>query len=92
MEHLDSAHDDGELEALKFAARQRLAPTQGELNLRMLTFGHPVQPGPLTGSDAATQPPRRPSRSSIDQTLCTNLIKVGTDIHRQGCFQVAFPV
>jgi hypothetical protein len=33
IEHLGSAHDDGELEALKAAARQRLAAGQGELDL-----------------------------------------------------------
>jgi hypothetical protein len=33
IEHLGSAHDDAELEALKAAARQRLAEGQGELDL-----------------------------------------------------------
>ena len=33
IEHLGSAHDDGEPEALKAAARQRLAAGQGELDL-----------------------------------------------------------
>jgi hypothetical protein len=33
IEHLGSAHDEGELEALKAAARQRLAAGQGELDL-----------------------------------------------------------
>ena len=33
IEHLGSAHDDAELEALKAAARQRLAAGQGELDL-----------------------------------------------------------
>ena len=33
IEHLGSAHDDLELEALKAAARQRLAGGQGELDL-----------------------------------------------------------
>ena len=33
IEHLGSAHDDQELEALKAAARQRLAAGQGELDL-----------------------------------------------------------
>jgi len=33
IEHLGSAHDDGELEALKAAARQRLVAGQGELDL-----------------------------------------------------------
>jgi hypothetical protein len=33
IEHLGSAHDERELEALKAAARQRLASGQGELEL-----------------------------------------------------------
>jgi len=33
IEHIGSAHDDGELELLTAAARQRLAPGQGELDL-----------------------------------------------------------
>jgi hypothetical protein len=33
IEHLGSAHDEGELEALKAAARQRLSAGQGELDL-----------------------------------------------------------
>jgi hypothetical protein len=33
IEHLGSAHDEAELEALKAAARQRLAAGQGELEL-----------------------------------------------------------
>jgi hypothetical protein len=33
IEHLGSAHDEQELEALKAAARQRLARGQGELDL-----------------------------------------------------------
>ena len=33
IEHLGSAHDDRELEALKASARQRLAAGQGELGV-----------------------------------------------------------
>jgi hypothetical protein len=33
IEHIGSAHDEGELEALKAAARQRMAAGQGELDL-----------------------------------------------------------
>ena len=33
IEHLGSAHDDGEVEALKAAARQRLAEGRGALDL-----------------------------------------------------------
>lgn len=44
IEHLGSAHDDAELEALKAAARQRLAGGQRELDLGL---GHPGPCGPL---------------------------------------------
>ena len=37
IEHIGSAHDDGELELLKAAARQRLAAGQGELDLGLDT-------------------------------------------------------
>jgi hypothetical protein len=39
MEHLGSAHDEAELEALKAAARQRLAAGQGELDLGLDVVG-----------------------------------------------------
>jgi hypothetical protein len=39
IEHLGSAHDDGEVEALKAAARQRLAEGQGALDLGLNTAG-----------------------------------------------------
>ena len=39
IEHLGSAHDDGEVEALKAAARQRLAEGQGALDLGLDTAG-----------------------------------------------------
>jgi hypothetical protein len=35
IDHIGSAHDDGELELLKAAARQRLAAGQGELDLSL---------------------------------------------------------
>jgi Transposase DDE domain len=44
IEHIGSAHDDAELEALKAAARQRLAAGQGELDLGL---GGPGPSGPL---------------------------------------------
>jgi hypothetical protein len=49
IEHLGSAHDDQELEALKAAARQRLAGGQGELELGLdpAVAGAAVGPGPL---------------------------------------------
>jgi hypothetical protein len=44
IEHIGSAHDDAELEALKAAARQRLAAGQLELGLDL---GGPGPSGPL---------------------------------------------
>ena len=44
IEHIGSAHDDAELEALKAAARQRLAAGQQELDLGL---GGPGPSGPL---------------------------------------------
>ena len=49
IEHIGSAHDDGELGALKAAARQRLAAGQGELDLGLDT-GAPGGPLPITSS------------------------------------------
>ena len=48
IEHLGSAHDEQELEALKAAARQRLGAGQGELDLGLGTTGAAVvSAGPL---------------------------------------------
>ena len=44
IEHLGSAHDDGEVEALKAAARQRLAEGQGALDLGLNTVGTDGEP------------------------------------------------
>ncbi len=44
IEHLGSAHDDGEVEALKAAARQRLAEGQTTLDLRLGTTGVDGEP------------------------------------------------
>ncbi len=49
VEHLGSAHDDQELEALKAAARQRLAGGQGELGLGLATVAASGS-APLTSS------------------------------------------
>jgi hypothetical protein len=49
IEHLGSAHDEQELEALKAAARQRLAAGQGELDLG-LPAGAPGGPLEITSS------------------------------------------
>jgi hypothetical protein len=47
IEHIGSAHDDGELELLKAAARQRLAAGQGELDLGMSAMAGAGSGGPL---------------------------------------------
>jgi hypothetical protein len=48
IEHVGSAHDDAELEALKAAARQRLAECQGELDLGLGAWpASPPAGGPL---------------------------------------------
>ena len=49
IEHLGSAHDDAELEALKAAAQQRIAAGQLELGLGLGTPG-PSGPLPITSS------------------------------------------
>ena len=46
IEHIGSAHDDAELELLKAVARQRLAASQGELDLGP-GFGGQAGGGPL---------------------------------------------
>jgi hypothetical protein len=50
LEHLGSAHDDQELEALKTAARQRLAAGQGELDLGLPAGTSPGSPLEITSS------------------------------------------
>ena len=50
IEHLGSAHDDGEVEALKAAARQRLAEGQGALDLGLNTAGADGDPLEIVGS------------------------------------------
>jgi hypothetical protein len=47
IEHLGSAHDEGELEALKAVARQRLAAGQGELDLGLSVAAAASSGGPL---------------------------------------------
>src|SRR5271166_3350016 len=53
IEHLGSAHDDAELEALKAAARQRLAVGQGALDLGLDTTGVDGEPLEIVGSKAS---------------------------------------
>ena len=50
IEHLGSAHDDQELEALKAAARQRLAAGQGELDLGLPAGASPGGPLEIASS------------------------------------------
>jgi Transposase DDE domain len=50
IEHLGSAHDDGELEALRTAARQRLAAGQGELDLGLPAGTSPGGPLEIASS------------------------------------------
>jgi len=50
IEHLGSAHDDAELEALKAAARQRLAAGQGELDLGLPAGTSPGGPPEITST------------------------------------------
>jgi hypothetical protein len=49
IEHIGSAHDDAELEALKAAAGQRIAAGQLELDLGLDDAG-PAGPLPVTSS------------------------------------------
>ncbi len=53
IEHLGSAHDDGEVEALKAAARQRLAEGQGTLDLGLNTAGLDGEPLEIVGSKSS---------------------------------------
>src|SRR5215469_8564258 len=47
IEHMGSAHDEAELEALKAAARQRMAGGQGELDLGLEPAVQAAGGGPL---------------------------------------------
>jgi hypothetical protein len=53
IEHLGSAHDDAELEALKAAGRQRLAEGQGALDPGLDTTGVDGGPLEIVGSKAS---------------------------------------
>ena len=53
IEHLGSAHDDGEVEALKAAARQRLAGGQGALDLGLNTVGVDGEPLEIVASKSS---------------------------------------
>jgi len=53
IEHLGSAHDDAEVEALKAAAHQRLAEGQGALDLGLNTTGVDGEPLEIVASKAS---------------------------------------
>jgi hypothetical protein len=57
IEHVGSAHDEAELEALKAAARQRLAAGQGELDLGL---------GAATDTTACAHPSPSPSGRPLE--------------------------
>src|SRR6185503_14563611 len=69
IEHLGSAHDDGEVEALKAAARQRLAEGQGALDLGIDT----------TGTDGAPLELLATKSSYLWEALCTAYRVLGFD-------------
>src|SRR6478609_6361585 len=69
MEHLGSAHDDGEVEALKAAARQRLAEGQGALDLGLETTGADGEPLELVATKS----------SHLWQALCAAYHVLGFD-------------
>jgi hypothetical protein len=50
IEHIGSAHDEAELEALKEAARQRMAAGQTQLDLGLDVPADPAQPLPITST------------------------------------------
>ena len=61
IEHIGSAHDETELEALKAAARQRLIAGQDELDLGLERTepARRVRGGPLSGTGTDDPPVRR---------------------------------
>ncbi|MBI2694805.1 IS1634 family transposase [Mycobacterium nebraskense] len=69
IEHLGSAHDDGEVEALKAAARQRLAEGQGALDLGIETTGADGEPLELLATKS----------SHLWHALCTAYRVLGFD-------------
>lgn len=69
IEHLGSAHDDGEVEALKAAARQRLAEGQGALELGIEATGADGEPLELLATKS----------SHLWEALCTAYQVLGFD-------------
>jgi len=74
IEHLGSAHDDGEVEALKAAARQRLAEGQGAFDLGIDT----------TGTDGAPLELLATKSSHLWNALCTAYQVLGFDVAAEG--------
>ena len=69
IEHMGSAHDDGEVEALKAAARQRLVEGQGALDLGLETTGADGEPLELVATKS----------SHLWQALCAAYHVLGFD-------------
>ena len=81
IEHFGSAHDDAELEALKAAARQRLAAGQAELDLGL---GGPSPSGPLeiaSSRAALTVPAGRCDRIARRGNRSQCLLRLQTSTH-----------
>jgi Transposase DDE domain len=74
IEHLGSAHDGGEVEALKAAARQRLAEGQGALDLGLNTTGVDGEPLEIVASKS----------SHLWEALCRAYQILGFDIATGG--------
>jgi hypothetical protein len=74
IEHLGSAHDDAEVEALKAAARQRLAEGQGALDLGLNTAGVDGDPLEIVGSKS----------SHLWEALCRVYDVLGFDVATGG--------
>ena len=74
IEHLGSAHDDGEVEALKAAARQRLAEGQGCLDLGIDATGTDGEPLELLATKS----------SHLWEALCTAYRVLGFDAAADG--------
>jgi Transposase DDE domain len=74
IEHLGSAHDYGEVEALKAAARQRLTEGQGALDLGLQTAGVDGEPLEIVGSKS----------SHLWEALCRAYQVLGFDVAAGG--------
>ena len=69
MEHIGSAHDEQEVEALKAAARQRLAGGQQQLDLGVDTDDAALAgPGPLPIVASRMEPSSRGELATVEHT------------------------